>query len=188
MAVENDMTYALGWGLARSDAMLRGMLDRIAPDVPFEEIPLREFLSLRREHVRIPVRIGVIEDWRSRWYARKKEFGMLVVQDKHVRDFVKEYKLADGRRLYVLADGRLINLASAEGHPASVMDMSFANQALAAEYMVKNAYALEAGVYPVPADIDAGIAKLKLATMGVKIDVLTPEQEKYLASWQGGTV
>jgi adenosylhomocysteinase len=76
----------------------------------------------------------------------------------------------------------------AEGHPANVMDMSFANQALAAEYMVKNAANLEPGVYPVPAEIDAGIAKLKLETLGVTIDTLTPEQEKYLASWQEGTV
>jgi adenosylhomocysteinase len=110
------------------------------------------------------------------------------VSVREVRPLVEEFVLADGRRIYVLADGRLVNLSCAEGHPASVMDMSFANQALSAEYMVKNAASLEAGVYPVPADIDAEIARLKLATMGVKIDVLTAEQSKYLASWNEGTV
>jgi adenosylhomocysteinase len=90
--------------------------------------------------------------------------------------------------VHLLADGRLVNLSCAEGHPASVMDMSFANQALSAEYMVKNHESLNAGVYPVPADIDAEIARLKLASMGVKIDTLTAEQAKYLATWNEGTV
>jgi adenosylhomocysteinase len=112
----------------------------------------------------------------------------LAVSEREVRPLVEEFTMADGRVVYLLADGRLVNLACAEGHPANVMDMSFANQALSAEYMVKNAASLEPGVHPVPADIDADIAKLKLATMGVKIDTLTPEQEKYLASWQEGTV
>jgi len=107
---------------------------------------------------------------------------------REVRPLVEEFVLSDGRRIYLLADGRLVNLACAEGHPASVMDMSFANQALAAEYMVANADTLTPGVHPVPADIDAEIARLKLASMGVCIDKLTPEQEKYLASWQEGTV
>ncbi len=107
---------------------------------------------------------------------------------REVRPLVEEFTLADGRHVFLLADGRLVNLSCAEGHPASVMDMSFANQALSAEYMVKNAASLEPGVYPVPADIDADIARLKLATMGVKIDVLTAEQSKYLASWNEGTV
>ena len=110
------------------------------------------------------------------------------VSVREVRPLVEEFTLADGRKIYVLADGRLVNLSCAEGHPASVMDMSFANQALSAEYMVKNAASLEAGVYPVPADIDADIARLKLASMGVKLDVLTGEQTKYLASWNEGTV
>ena len=110
------------------------------------------------------------------------------VSVREVRPLVEEFTLTDGRKIYLLADGRLVNLSCAEGHPANVMDMSFANQALSAEYMVKNAGSLEPGVYPVPAEIDAGIAKLKLETMGVKIDTLTPEQEKYLASWQEGTV
>jgi adenosylhomocysteinase len=112
----------------------------------------------------------------------------LAVSEREVRPLVEEFTMADGRAIYLLADGRLVNLACAEGHPANVMDMSFANQALSAEYMMKNAASLEPGVYPVPAEIDAGIAKLKLETMGVKIDTLTAEQEKYLASWQEGTV
>ncbi len=110
------------------------------------------------------------------------------VSEREVRPLVEEFTMADGRVVYLLADGRLVNLSCAEGHPANVMDMSFANQALSAEYMVKNAASLKPGVYPVPEEIDAGIAKLKLETMGVSIDTLTPEQEKYLASWQEGTV
>jgi adenosylhomocysteinase len=104
-----------------------------------------------------------------------------------VREFVDEYTLKNGRRIAVLGEGRLINLASAEGHPSSVMDMSFANQALSAEYMVKNGKSLENKVYPVPAKIDAEIARLKLKAMGVRIDKLTEAQEKYLASWEEGT-
>jgi adenosylhomocysteinase len=104
-----------------------------------------------------------------------------------VRPFVDEYTLKDGRRIHVLGEGRLINLAAAEGHPASVMDMSFANQALSLEYMVKNADKLEKTVYGVPQDIDLEIARLKLEAMGVEIDTLTPEQEKYLHSWEQGT-
>jgi adenosylhomocysteinase len=104
-----------------------------------------------------------------------------------VRPMVEQYLLPDGRSIHVLAEGRLVNLAAAEGHPASVMDMSFANQALAAEYMVKNAATLSRDVYPVPVDIDREIARLKLEAMGIAIDVLTPEQERYLSSWQEGT-
>jgi adenosylhomocysteinase len=104
-----------------------------------------------------------------------------------VREFVEEFALADGRNLYLLGEGRLINLAAAEGHPSSVMDMSFANQALAAEFMVKNASTLENKVYDVPAEIDMEIARLKLDSMGTAIDVLTPEQVAYLASWDLGT-
>ena len=103
------------------------------------------------------------------------------------REFVEEFRLADGRRLFLVADGRLVNLAAAEGHPALVMDMSFANQALAAEYAVQNAGNLERKVYVVPEEIDKEIARLKLETMGVDIDKLTEEQEKYLASWDEGT-
>ncbi len=104
-----------------------------------------------------------------------------------VRPYLEEFVQADGRKIYLLGEGRLINLASAEGHPASVMDMSFANQALAAEYMRENASKLENRVYSVPAEIDAEIARLKLESMGVKIDNLTPEQEHYLSSWEEGT-
>jgi adenosylhomocysteinase len=103
------------------------------------------------------------------------------------RDFVEEFVMKDGRKIYLLGEGRLINLAAAEGHPASVMDMSFANQALSVEYVVKNHGSLEKKVYPVPVDLDKKVAKLKLETMGVKIDKLTPEQEEYLASWSEGT-
>ncbi len=104
-----------------------------------------------------------------------------------IRDSVEEFRLHDGRKIHLLADGRLINLAAAEGHPASVMDMSFANQALAAEFMVKNHASLEKRVYAVPEDIDREIARLKLASMGVTIDTATPEQVKYMGSWEEGT-
>jgi len=106
---------------------------------------------------------------------------------RNVREFVEEFILSDGRHIFLLGEGRLINLASAEGHPASVMDMSFANQALGAEYMFQNHTKLGKEVYGVPQDIDSEIARLKLEALGVKIDVLTPEQEAYLASWQEGT-
>lgn len=104
-----------------------------------------------------------------------------------VRPYVEEYRLKNGKKVYVLGEGRLINLAAAEGHPASVMDMSFANQALAAEYMMKNSSNLTPNVYTIPADLDKEIARLKLEAMGVKIDVLTPEQEHYLSQWEEGT-
>ncbi len=103
------------------------------------------------------------------------------------REFVEEFALRDGRRIYVLGEGRLINLAAAEGHPASVMDMSFANQALSAEYMVKNHSTLQKAVYSVPENLDKQVAKLKLEAMKVSIDRLTMEQEHYLASWSEGT-
>jgi adenosylhomocysteinase len=106
---------------------------------------------------------------------------------KPARPFVEEYTMKDGRRIYLLAEGRLVNLSSAEGHPAAVMDMSFANQALAAEYLVKHSKELQPQVYPVPEAIDQHIAKLKLESMGVHVDKLTPEQEQYLASWSEGT-
>jgi adenosylhomocysteinase len=106
---------------------------------------------------------------------------------RRIRQFVEEYQLSDGRRINLLADGRLINLSAAEGHPASVMDMSFANQALSYEYILKNAENLENKVYTIPEELDREIAKLKLDAMGVKIDTLTPEQKKYLESWEEGT-
>ena len=111
----------------------------------------------------------------------------LAVETREARAQVDEYTLADGRRIYLIADGRLVNLAAAEGHPAIVMDMSFANQALAAEWVVANGATLERRVYDVPKEIDDEIARLKLATMGIEIDQLTEEQAKYLASWDEGT-
>jgi adenosylhomocysteinase len=105
-----------------------------------------------------------------------------------IREYVEEFALnGSGKLIYILAEGRLINLAAAEGHPSSVMDMSFANQALAAEWVVKNKGKLEPNVYPVPEDIDREIAKLKLMSMGFSIDTLTKEQEAYLGSWNIGT-
>jgi adenosylhomocysteinase len=106
---------------------------------------------------------------------------------RQVRPSVQEYRLGDGRRLFLLGEGRLINLAGAEGHPAAVMDMSFANQALCAEYIARNAKQLERRVYDVPTEIDAEVARLKLNAMGIKIDTLTDEQRKYLSSWEEGT-
>jgi adenosylhomocysteinase len=103
------------------------------------------------------------------------------------REFVQEYSLRDGRKINLLGDGRLINLAAAEGHPPSVMDMSFADQALSVEHMVKNHATLEKTVYRVPEELDKRVARLKLESMGIKIDKLTPEQEEYLAGWSEGT-
>jgi adenosylhomocysteinase len=111
----------------------------------------------------------------------------LAAETREARNFVEEFKLPDGRRIFLLAEGRLVNISAAEGHPALVMDMSFANQALATEYAIQHASSLENKVYPVPVDIDEEIARLKLATMGVTIDQLTAEQSKYLASWDEGT-
>ena len=106
---------------------------------------------------------------------------------RRVRPFVDEYALEDGRKIFLLGEGRLINLAAAEGHPASVMDMSFANQALAGEWIVENHAKLKPGVYTLPGEIDREIARLKLKSMGLGLDVLTAQQEKYLASWELGT-
>jgi len=111
----------------------------------------------------------------------------MAVERRQVRPMVEQFVLEDGRKLNLLAEGRLVNLAAAEGHPSSVMDMSFANQALCGEYMVRNAESLENQVYEVPREIDEEIAQLKLETMGVEIDELTEEQKEYLSSWQAGT-
>ncbi len=111
----------------------------------------------------------------------------LAQSKQRIRPFVDEYTLNDGRRLYLLGEGRLINLAAAEGHPASVMDMSFANQALCLEYLVENMGKLKPKVYPVPEEIDKQVAWLKLNSMGISIDSLTPEQQEYLTSWEQGT-
>jgi adenosylhomocysteinase len=106
---------------------------------------------------------------------------------RRIRGYVDEYTMGDGRRLHLLGEGRLVNLAVAEGHPAAVMDMSFANQALSVEWIVKGRGTLDPGVYPVPTEIDEEVAKLKLQAMGVEIDALTAEQRDYLSSWQQGT-
>jgi adenosylhomocysteinase len=111
----------------------------------------------------------------------------LAASRRIMREFVEEFRMADGRRIYLLADGRLVNLSSAEGHPASVMDMSFANQALCVEYLVKNVAKLEKKVYSVPVEIDRAVARIKLDAMGIRIDRLTAEQSKYLSSWSEGT-
>jgi adenosylhomocysteinase len=111
----------------------------------------------------------------------------MAVETREARQFTDEYVYADGRRIYLLAEGRLVNISAAEGHPAIVMDMSFANQALSTEYAIEHAASLEKKVYPVPTAIDEEIARLKLLTMGATIDALTPDQAKYLASWNEGT-
>jgi adenosylhomocysteinase len=111
----------------------------------------------------------------------------VTVSRRIIRDFVEEFHLNNGRRIYLLGEGRLVNLASAEGHPSSVMDMSFANQALGAEYLVKRYRTLEKKVHPVPTEIDQAIARMKLQSMGIQIDQLTEDQESYLASWEKGT-
>ena len=111
----------------------------------------------------------------------------MAVEKREVRPQVQEYRLKDGRRLYLLAQGRIVNLACAEGHPSSVMDMSFANQALALEYLARREARLEPGVYPVPQDIDQEVGRLKLSSLGIQIDTLTPEQAQYLRSWEKGT-
>jgi len=111
----------------------------------------------------------------------------MAVSRRRLRPFLEEYTLSDGKRLYLLAEGRLVNLSAAEGHPAAVMDMSFANQALCVEYIAKNGASLERQVYPVPREIDEQVAMLKLKSMGIRIDELTDEQRKYLSSWEMGT-
>ena len=111
----------------------------------------------------------------------------MAVSQRDIRENVREYKMPDGRSIYILAEGRLVNLAAAEGHPAAVMDMSFANQALSAEYLVKNHQKLQPKVYKVPDELDFEVAKLKLNAMKIQIDELTPEQVEYLSSWEHGT-
>jgi adenosylhomocysteinase len=169
----------------------------------FEVMPMEQAAALGDQFCTLTGDIHVL---RAEHFARMKD-GAIISNSGHfnveidldalramctacrkIRDFVDEYLLHDGRRLYVLGDGRLVNLAAAEGHPAAVMDMSFANQALCAEYMAKNSRTLGKSVYPVPRDIDQEIARLKLTAMGVGIDTLTAEQVNYLASWNVGTL
>jgi len=143
---------------------------------------------IRREHFKV-MKDGAIVSNSGHFNVELDIDGLKLLSKakKVIRDFVEEYTLKDGRRIYLLGEGRLINLAAAEGHPASVMDMSFANQALSAEYMAKNYKRLKKQVYSVPDNIDKNIAFLKLKSLGVKIDVLTSQQKKYLASWEMGT-
>lgn len=115
------------------------------------------------------------------------ELEKLATKKRRVRDFVDEYTYADGRQIHLLAEGRLVNLSAAEGHPASVMDMSFANQALGSEYMLAHAKEMQPRVYTLPSELDKEIARLKLNAMGIRIDTLSPEQDKYLNSWESGT-
>jgi adenosylhomocysteinase len=143
---------------------------------------------IRKEHFEV-MKDGAIVANSGHFNVELDLEGLKSITKSHrtIRPFVEEYMLKNGKRINVLGDGRLINLASAEGHPSSVMDMSFANQALSIEYMVKSKKKLEKNVYPVPEEIDKAIAKEKLASMNVKIDKLTAEQKKYLASWSMGT-
>jgi len=143
---------------------------------------------LRREHFEL-MKDGTILANTGHFDVEIDKPGLqsLATTTREVREHVREYALSDGRRLYLLADGRLVNLAAAEGHPAVVMDMSFADQALSAEWVAKNHATLERRVYDVPDDIDREVARLKLATLGLEIDALTPEQERYLSSWREGT-
>jgi adenosylhomocysteinase len=124
-------------------------------------------------HFNVEINIGAMEDMSE---SRRR-----------VREHVEEFRMMDGRKLHLLGEGRLINLAAAEGHPASVMDMSFANQALSTEYIAMQEQRLPVDVYDVPEDIDKEVARLKLASMGIEIDTLTDEQKKYLTSWEEGT-
>jgi len=116
-----------------------------------------------------------------------KTLGEKATEIKNVRPFTQEYRLNSGKSIVVLGEGRLINLAAAEGHPSAVMDMSFANQALAAEYLVINKGKLQAGLHSIPTEIDQNIALLKLQAMGIKIDTLTADQDEYINSWTSGT-
>jgi adenosylhomocysteinase len=143
---------------------------------------------IRKEHFEV-MKDGAIVANSGHFNVELDLEGLKSITQSHriIRPFVEEYTLENGKRINVLGDGRLINLAAAEGHPSSVMDMSFANQALSIEYMVKSKKELKKDVYPVPEEIDKAIAKEKLASMNVKIDNLTAEQKKYLASWSMGT-
>jgi len=142
-------------------------------DKPHIEVMKDGTLLANSGHFNVEVNIPALEE--------------MAVEKRRIRDFVDQYVMPDGRRISLLGEGRLINLAAAEGHPASVMDMSFANQALGSEYMVKQGKSLEKKVYSVPKEIDREIARLKLTAMGIKIDALTDEQRQYLTSWQEGT-
>jgi adenosylhomocysteinase len=143
--------------------------------ISIEEFPLMKdgAILANSGHFNVEINIGALEK--------------LSVNKKKIREYIEEYTLENGKKINLLAEGRLLNLSAAEGHPASVMDMSFANQALSAEYLVKEGRNLQKKVYCVPEVIDKEIARLKLESMGIRIDRLTEEQERYLSSWQMGT-
>jgi adenosylhomocysteinase len=144
---------------------------------------------IRREHIEL-MKDGAVLANSGHFDVEIDKSALETLADRRrrrVREFVDEYRLADGRRINLLAEGRLVNLAAAEGHPAAVMDMSFANQALSVEWVLGRRGHLEPGVHPVPAEIDAEVARLKLRAMGIEIDALTAEQEEYLRSWRQGT-
>ncbi|MFN3813950.1 MAG: adenosylhomocysteinase [Aquificaceae bacterium] len=143
---------------------------------------------IRKEHVAV-MKDGAVISNAGHFNVEidTEALGSMSVKKREIRRFVEEYELKNGKVIYLLAQGRLVNLACAEGHPASVMDMSFANQALSAEYLTKNYQRLDRGVYSVPKEIDEEIARLKLKSMGIEIDRLTPQQITYLSSWEMGT-
>jgi adenosylhomocysteinase len=143
---------------------------------------------IRREHMEL-MRDGAVLANAGHFDVEidKSALEELATGRRRIRDFVDEYRLRDGRRLHLLAEGRLVNLSAAEGHPAAVMDMSFANQALSVEWIVQRSGELRPSVYDVPGEIDAEVARLKLRAMGIEIDALTPEQDAYLHSWEQGT-
>ena len=143
---------------------------------------------IRREHMEL-MKDGAIMANSGHFDVEidKPALASLAVGTRRIREFVDEYRLSDGRRLHLLGEGRLVNLAAAEGHPAAVMDMSFANQALSVEWLVRQHAELGPQVYPVPEDIDQEVARLKLQAMDMAIDELTPEQKEYLRSWEQGT-
>jgi adenosylhomocysteinase len=143
---------------------------------------------IRREHMEL-MKDGAIMANSGHFDVEidKPALAALAVSTRRIREFVDEYRMADGRRLHLLGEGRLVNLAAAEGHPAAVMDMSFANQALSVEWLARHHAQLGPQVYPVPEEIDREVARLKLLAMGIGIDALTPEQKEYLRSWEQGT-
>ena len=168
----------------------------------YEVVPMREaarlgeiFVTvtgdtsvLRREHFEV-MKDGAVLANSGHFDVEidKGALGDMAEQVRRIRDFVDEYRMPDGRRINLLAEGRLVNLAAAEGHPAAVMDMSFANQALCVEWIAKNHQDLRPSVYGVPEQIDTEVAALKLSAVGVSIDQLTPQQTAYLSSWEQGT-
>ncbi|GIX49469.1 MAG: adenosylhomocysteinase [Candidatus Tectimicrobiota bacterium] len=158
---------------AQSDFIVTVTGDKHVLDRPHFEVMKDGCVIANSGHFNVEINIPALE--------------AMAVRKHRPRPFVEEYELADGRRIRLLGEGRLINLAAAEGHPAAVMDMSFANQALCAQYMLAHHRELDKQVYPVPRDIDMEIARMKLEAMGIHIDTLTPEQQAYLSSWQEGT-